>query len=141
MNSANAIDAALELAGAADLVRSLPEGVRTRLDGDEVGRSCDAFCSDGAPSHELHGLSGGEVGFHWDRCGACKHHSKTPSSHLVATHSHLARSYARTTSGGRAPGLRRAGKCRWCSGFLVPGLCPHCPFPRFAGLLSLPPQP
>ena len=63
MNNANAIAAALELAGAADLVRSLPNGVGTRLDGDELGRSCDAFCGDSAASQKLHGLSGGEVGF------------------------------------------------------------------------------
>ncbi|KAM5534327.1 hypothetical protein V8D89_012055 [Ganoderma adspersum] len=63
MNSADAIDAALELAGAADLVRLLPDGVRTRLDGDELGRSSDVFCGDSAASHKLHGLSGGE----WQR--------------------------------------------------------------------------
>ena len=74
MNSTDAISTALELAGAADLVRSLPEGVRTRLDGDGLGRSCEAFCGDSPTSHAPHGLSGGEVGSH-ERPGYLLHHS------------------------------------------------------------------
>lgn len=73
MNNADAIDAALELAGAGDLVRSLPDGVRTRLDGDELGRSCNVFCGDSAASHKLHGLSGGEVGFGFSRERRARH--------------------------------------------------------------------
>lgn len=61
ISSADAVQAALDLAGAGDLVRSLPEGVRTRLDGDGSDRSgCEGFCGDGFSS-KLHGLSGGEV--------------------------------------------------------------------------------
>ncbi|EJF61295.1 P-loop containing nucleoside triphosphate hydrolase protein [Dichomitus squalens LYAD-421 SS1] len=63
MDSADAVSTAIELAGAADLVHSLPEGVRTRLDGDGLNRSCEACCGDGPASHTPHGLSGGE----WQR--------------------------------------------------------------------------
>ncbi|KAI0774358.1 P-loop containing nucleoside triphosphate hydrolase protein [Fomes fomentarius] len=63
ISSADAVQTALDLAGAGDLVRSLPEGVRTRLDGDGSDRSgCEGFCGDGFSS-KLHGLSGGE----WQR--------------------------------------------------------------------------
>ncbi|RDX55712.1 P-loop containing nucleoside triphosphate hydrolase protein [Lentinus brumalis] len=62
MSSSEAVDAALELAGAGNLVRSLPDGVRTRLEGDGSDRSYEAFCGDGSPG-KLHGLSGGE----WQR--------------------------------------------------------------------------
>ncbi|KAI0638269.1 P-loop containing nucleoside triphosphate hydrolase protein [Trametes polyzona] len=61
MHDAGAVGAALDLAGAGDLVRSLPEGVKTTLDGDvsyHVG--CEGF---GASSRKPHGLSGGE----WQR--------------------------------------------------------------------------
>ena len=62
INSTEAVETALDLAGAADLVRGLPDGVRTRLDGDGSDRSCEASCGDGpASAHNLHGLSGGEV--------------------------------------------------------------------------------
>ncbi|RPD67077.1 P-loop containing nucleoside triphosphate hydrolase protein [Lentinus tigrinus ALCF2SS1-7] len=63
MSSVEAVDTALELAGAGDLVRSLPDGVRTRLDGDGSDRSYEAFCGDGSCRSKLHGLSGGE----WQR--------------------------------------------------------------------------
>ncbi|KAI0750891.1 P-loop containing nucleoside triphosphate hydrolase protein [Daedaleopsis nitida] len=62
LHSADAVEAALELAGAGELVRGLPEGMRTRLDGDGSERG-EAFCGDSSSSHKLHGLSGGE----WQR--------------------------------------------------------------------------
>lgn len=70
ISSAEAVDTALELAGAGDLVRSLPDGVRTQLDGDGFDRSHEAFWGDGASPTKLHGLSGGEVSLRRNTCGA-----------------------------------------------------------------------
>ncbi|KAI0352872.1 P-loop containing nucleoside triphosphate hydrolase protein [Trametes cingulata] len=64
MHDAAAVSAALGLAGADELVRSLPEGIQTTLDGDmsyHVG--CEGFSAGGPPSRKPHGLSGGE----WQR--------------------------------------------------------------------------
>ncbi|KAI0720196.1 P-loop containing nucleoside triphosphate hydrolase protein [Cerioporus squamosus] len=63
MSSSEAVDAALELAGAGNLVRSLPDGLRTRIEGDGSDRSYEAFCGDGSAPSKVHGLSGGE----WQR--------------------------------------------------------------------------
>ncbi|KAI0660900.1 P-loop containing nucleoside triphosphate hydrolase protein [Cubamyces menziesii] len=64
MNSAESVQAALDLAGADDLVRSLPEGLKTTLDGDgSYHIACEGFASGGSSSRKPHGLSGGE----WQR--------------------------------------------------------------------------
>ncbi|KAI9000933.1 P-loop containing nucleoside triphosphate hydrolase protein [Trametes punicea] len=64
MNDPDSVRAALGLAGAESLVRSLPEGIQTALDGDwsyHIGS--EGFSAGGFPSRKPHGLSGGE----WQR--------------------------------------------------------------------------
>ncbi|KAI9063147.1 P-loop containing nucleoside triphosphate hydrolase protein [Trametes sanguinea] len=64
MHNTSSVHAALDLAGADHLVRSLPDGIQTTLDGDgSYHTSCEGF-SAGAPApRKPHGLSGGE----WQR--------------------------------------------------------------------------
>ncbi|KAL1944227.1 hypothetical protein VTO73DRAFT_3412 [Trametes versicolor] len=62
MHDPAAVTAALGLAGAEGLVSSLPDGVRTTLDGDtSYHGGCEAFS--GSAGRKPHGLSGGE----WQR--------------------------------------------------------------------------
>ncbi|OJT10195.1 Subtilin transport ATP-binding protein SpaT [Trametes pubescens] len=63
MHDADAVTAALGLAGAEALVQSLPDGMRTTLDGDtSYHGGCEAFAP-GSAARKPHGLSGGE----WQR--------------------------------------------------------------------------
>ncbi|KAH9846956.1 P-loop containing nucleoside triphosphate hydrolase protein [Lenzites betulinus] len=65
MHDAAVVGAALGLAGAHDLVRSLPDGIKTTLDGDVASyhTACEGFAAGGSSSRKPHGLSGGE----WQR--------------------------------------------------------------------------
>ncbi|GBE79587.1 predicted protein [Sparassis crispa] len=60
MNSSAAIDSAIRLAGAREIVYSLPQGLRTKL--DTAGHDPSGF-TDMTSAHAHHGLSGGE----WQR--------------------------------------------------------------------------
>lgn len=69
MHDPAAVTAALGLAGAEALVSSLPDGVRTTLDGDtSYHGGCGAFS--GSAARKPHGLSGGEVRSFLDRSAA-----------------------------------------------------------------------
>ncbi|KAI0832507.1 P-loop containing nucleoside triphosphate hydrolase protein [Trametes gibbosa] len=65
IHDARAVGAALALAGADHLVRSLPDGIKTTLDGDVTSyhAACGGFAVGGPSSRKAHGLSGGE----WQR--------------------------------------------------------------------------
>ena len=62
MHNTSSVQAALDLAGADHLVRSLPDGIQTTLDGDgSYHTSCEGFSAGACAPRKPHGLSGGEV--------------------------------------------------------------------------------
>ncbi|CDO68722.1 hypothetical protein BN946_scf184652.g49 [Trametes cinnabarina] len=64
MYDTDSVQSAIDLAGADDLVRSLPDGVQTILDGDvSYHTNCEGFPASGSVPRKPHGLSGGE----WQR--------------------------------------------------------------------------
>lgn len=65
MRSGDAVQKAVDLAGASNILYSLPNGIKTMLD-TSSGQSSpvrEEFFPRGCPGHQRHGLSGGEVRF------------------------------------------------------------------------------